>query len=144
MNLGKKIISAGKSLGKKIQGAGSLGKKVSEGTLKYITPVRRALELAQTSGLTTAISAVPLVGDAAALGILGAAKAARAVETAAKAGKRIGGRVEQYGGAAATGNLQRLQQLQAEDTAKQGAAMERKDVAQRFEELPEFDESLFH
>lgn len=144
MAFGKNIGKAFGSIGKKITSVGNLGKKISENVVKVTSPLKQGLNIAMAAGLGDAVRTIPLVGDAAALGLRGLQTGVNAADKLARRGSKLSDRVSKYGGAVRDQNFQQLGNLTQEDKNKHNAAIERKEIARNFDELPGYDDDLFH
>lgn len=140
---GKKVKNMFGKLGKKAVDVGNMGKNFSGKVRSITTPLKKGLNSAIDSGLIDAVGVLP-GGGLAAAAIRGAARGLNAVDRAARAGERIGGRVTEYGNAARSGQYKALGDLANQDRQKTHTEIERKENKRALDELPGFDDSMFH
>jgi hypothetical protein len=139
MSLGRKLSGALSSIGRKAYAGASLGRKLSEAALKYSAPVSKFLDVAAPASMALGPEFAPVAAGAAA-----ASSALRKFQQGAKRLGDVSGRVASYGAAAQSGDVGRLRALGTADIAKTSAALERKEAARQYSELPEYSADLFH
>lgn len=132
--IGRKSVIG--TIGRKAYGLASLGRKISSEALKYVKPIRQGVEMA--TPLAASFGPEGLAAGLAASSFL------KRLEKGAGTAARLTGRAQQYASAAQGINAARLAQLGSQDLSKTAAAIERREAAKQFEELPQYSDDLFH